>query len=41
MVSEPEIVIQLPDVIAPVTHVRSTLIRSALKQLQASGHFDD
>ena len=39
--SEPETIIALPDVIAPTTHVRSTLIQSSLKQLKASGHFDE
>jgi hypothetical protein len=38
--SEPEIIIQLPVAITPVTGVRSTLIQSSLKQLQGSGHFD-
>ena len=37
---EPETMIALPEVITPVTHVRSTLIQSSLKQLQASGHFE-
>jgi hypothetical protein len=39
--SQPEPIIPLPEVISPVTHVRSTLIQSSLKQLEVSGYFAD
>lgn len=37
---EPETIIALPSAVQPVTHVRSTLIQSSLKQLKAHGRFD-
>jgi hypothetical protein len=38
--AERETIIEVPKIVRPVTHVRSTLIQSSLKQLKEHGHFD-
>jgi hypothetical protein len=37
---DPEIVVEAPSVIAPVTTIRSTLIQSSLAALRSRGHFE-